>query len=62
MPNFVWINVIDFFEIQTLGNALDFGDMTSTTAGGGGLSSPVRGVFSGGYSGDRTRINFILTI
>ena len=33
--------------------------MTSTTAGGGGLSSPVRGVFSGGYSGDRTRINFI---
>ena len=52
-------NVIDFFEIQTLGNAFDFGDLTSTTAGAGGIPSPVRGVFSGGYSGDRTRIDFI---
>ena len=33
--------------------------MTSTASGGGGIPSPVRGVFSGGYSGDRTRINFI---
>ena len=33
--------------------------MTSTTAGGGGIPSPIRGVFSGGYSGDRTRIDFI---
>ena len=29
------------------------------TIGGGGIPSPIRGVFSGGYSGDRTRINVI---
>ena len=40
---------IDYVEIGTLGNALDFGDMSGVTRYGGcGLSSPTRGIFAGG--------------
>ena len=49
-----WSNVttnIDYIQMQTLGNSLDFGDKSGgVIAGGcGGVSSPTRGVWGGGY-------------
>ena len=41
-------NVIDYVEIQTLGNALDFGDLAYERYGHGACSSPTRGLFGGG--------------
>ena len=40
-------NVMDYFTIATLGNARNFGDLTSATAQGGGCSSSTRGIFGG---------------
>ena len=44
------INTIDFITISTLGNTLEFGDLTSVRFGFGGCSNAVRGVFGGGTS------------
>ena len=41
-------NVIDYVEIQTIGNALDFGDLAYERWGHAACSSPTRGLFSGG--------------
>ena len=43
-------DVIDFIEIATLGNALDFGNLAAATSdfGGTGFASPTRGVVAGG--------------
>jgi hypothetical protein len=44
-------NVIDFITISTLGNAIDFGDLTaSKSIGIAACSSSTRGVFGGGYN------------
>jgi hypothetical protein len=40
-------NVIDYIQISTIGNALDFGDLTRTQYNTSGCSSPTRGIFSG---------------
>jgi len=41
---------IDYFNISTLGNAADFGDMTAHVGGGhGAASSATRALFAGGY-------------
>ena len=54
-------NVIDYVEIQTLGNALDFGDLFFTsTSGNGVVSSGIRGFFqSGGYPATNNGINMV---
>lgn len=39
--------VIDYIQIQSQGNAIDFGDMSASAANGSGLGSPTRGVFGG---------------
>ena len=48
-------DTIDFVTISTLGNAVDFGNLnrTATTFSNSGfaMSSPVRAVYAGGYSG-----------
>ena len=49
-----WSNVstnIDYIQMQTLGNSLDFGDKSGGSIAGGvaGVSSPIRGVWGGGY-------------
>ena len=44
------LNTIQFLTIATLGNAQDFGDLTSTRMAGSGFSSPTRGCFAGGYT------------
>ena len=40
-------NVMDYVEIATLGNALDFGDLNGNRVAGGGMASPVRGIIHG---------------
>jgi hypothetical protein len=42
------VNVIDYVEIATLGNALDFGDLSDKVYSISGCSSPTRGIFGGG--------------
>ena len=44
------VNTIEFITIATTGNATDFGDFTEDIRGIASLSSPTRGLFSGGYS------------
>ena len=43
-------NTIQYVEIATLGNALDFGDITSIQVSQGAAASPTRAIFSGGYT------------
>ena len=51
-------NIIDFITIQSLGDAVDFGDATvARVTQTGGLNSPTRGCFAGGYS--PTQLNTI---
>ena len=49
MGDYVWTNVIDYVEINTVGNATDFGDLTQKRAQGTGFSSPTRAMYCGGY-------------
>ena len=44
------VDVIDYIEIATIGNALDFGNLSAAKNSLGAASSPTRGVFSGGSS------------
>jgi len=44
------VDVIDYIEIATIGNALDFGNLSVAKNSLGAVSSPTRGVFSGGTS------------
>jgi len=41
------VNLIDFITIATLGNSIDFGDLTVTGQGPGANSNSLRGVFGG---------------
>ena len=43
-------NTIQYVEIATLGNAKDFGDLTSTNVSAAAAASPTRCIFSGGYT------------
>ena len=47
--------VIDFVIIQSTGNAVDFGDMTSARFGNRGAQSPTRGMIFGGKDSSETR-------
>jgi hypothetical protein len=42
------LSEIDYVEISTIGNALNFGDLRATYRNQGSCSSPVRGFFAGG--------------
>ena len=42
-------HVIDYVNIATVANAVSFGDLSLGRRQGGGLGSPTRGVFAGGY-------------
>lgn len=46
-------NIIDYYTINKVSNATDFGDLTYITYGTGGTSNATseRGIFSGGYNG-----------
>ena len=52
------LNTIDYITIQSTGDAVDFGDATEArVTQTGGLNSPTRGVFAGGYT--PTQVNTI---
>ena len=59
------INNIEFITIQSTGNSVDFGDMSTKTSTGQGFSSPTRGVTAGGTNpsggGRQSLIQFITT-
>ena len=44
-------NVIDYVNISSTGNAIDFGDLTGARSGIAGCSSSTRGLFGGGDAG-----------
>ena len=57
------VNVMEYIEIQTLGNAIDFGD--SVVVGGSqcdGMNSPTRGFFEGGGYPNASRTINVITI
>ena len=56
-----YYNLIDYITIQSLGNALDFGDRVEKVMQGTALSSEIRGVFAGGYQpgGARNHIDYV---
>ena len=60
------VNIIDYIEIGTLGNALDFGDMFTGRYSPGAVSNGVRAVWGGGMgnaptsnTGTRSVIDFV---
>ena len=58
-PNPSSINVIEYVEIMTLGNALDFGDLTVARAYAAGFSSGPRGFAAGSVGGDNDVIDMV---
>ena len=56
------VNIMDFIEIATTGDAVDFGDITTKRRAGGGCSSPTRGIYAGGFSSVVEKIIEYLTI
>ena len=55
-------NVMDYVEIATTGNALDFGDLTSILRNIATCASSTRGTFAGGQSPGNTNIICYTTI
>jgi hypothetical protein len=59
-PSPATVNVIDYIEIGTLGNALDFGDLFTGRYSAGAVSNGVRAVWGGGMNpGIQSRIDFV---
>ena len=58
-PNPSTINVIEYVEIMTLGDALDFGDLTVARAYAAGFSSGTRGFAAGSVGGDNDVIDMV---
>jgi hypothetical protein len=55
-------NTIDYIQISTLGNALDFGDSSESKRVLGGFASSTRGVFGGGFGAPVSRLIEFITI
>ena len=53
------VNVMDYVIITTLGNAIDFGDLSVNLFGIGGLGSNTRGIIAGGGNTGDTGVNTI---
>jgi hypothetical protein len=52
-------DTIDYFTIDTTGNATDFGNLSTGKEGVNGCSSNTRGLFAGGYTAGNSVINVI---
>jgi len=53
-------DTMEYVQISTFGNALDFGDLVGTSESPGGCSSSTRGLFSGGRNpGQLDRMDYI---
>ena len=55
-------NTIDFIQIQTQGNALDFGDLTSIREKLAGAAGAIKGLFAGGDVSPTTNVIEFVTI
>ena len=51
-------NTIDYMQIQSTGNAIDFGDLTVSRSDCANISSSTRGIFAGGIIGYSNVIDF----
>ena len=49
MGDYLWTNAMDYVQIHTIGNAIDFGDLRQKRAQGSGFASPIRAMYCGGY-------------
>ena len=58
-PSPTTMTTIQFVQIQTLGNSVDFGDLTSARNDCGGMSDCVRAVCYGGSGSDTDIIEYI---
>ena len=47
---------MDYFSIQSKGNGIDFGNLTTTRHGGTGLSNKIRLALAGGYTAGATDV------
>lgn len=55
-----YLNVIEYITIATLGNSLDFGDLSQGRTSVTGCGSTTRGIFAGGGTpADTTRIDYV---
>jgi len=52
-------NIIEYITIATLGNAIDFGDLTVKRYDGGAAATEIRGVFYGGNSDSGSNVDTI---
>ena len=55
-------NIMDYIDIATLGNAVDFGDLSAAKYGLGACSDGSRGVFGGGYASNSQNVIDYITI
>ena len=55
-------NAIDYITIASLGDSIDFGDLTQTKAAGNGTSNSVRAVFAGGSTPTYSNVIDYVTI
>ena len=55
-------NLISFIQIQSLGNAGNFGDLTQARLGAGAVGSSTRGVMSAGYTSSNVNTIDFITI
>ena len=53
------VNVIDYIQFSTIGNALDFGDLFTGRYSAASFSSPTRGIWAGGTSAPGAGISTI---
>ena len=52
-----YVNVIDYWSVQSLGNAADFGDLTVPRQSMSGLNDKIRGVWAGGQGPSHAQQN-----
>jgi hypothetical protein len=55
-PSYAKQNVIDFITISSLGDATDFGDLTSARYGGAGIATSTRVCYGGGNPGSNSNV------
>jgi len=60
-PVSTYLNIIEYVTISTLGNSIDFGDLTQARLGSGAVSNATRGIFGAGFipAGRVNTIDFI---
>ena len=58
-PSGATVNIIDYVEISTIGNALDFGDLFTGRYSAGAVSNGIRAVWAGGNTPGKSIIDFV---